>query len=215
MSEAGIAQLRRRSPEVRREQIMQAAVRLFGRHGFARTTTKEIAQEAGISEGTIYKYFASKQEILFAFLDAQALQPLASLLDSAAPGDDAELIRRFLEDRLTRWQENAALMKVVFGEALFNRPLAEALFSKVIQPTLAAVESFIAARVQAGTFKAVNPTMAARALLGSVFSSHMLWDMLLPHQEVRFSRAEVAADLTMLMLDGMRNPVEVSAGIKG
>ncbi len=66
--------------EARRGQILAAAITLFTRRGFARTTTKEIAAEAGVAEGTIYKYFASKQDLLFSFLEAQAIQPLQHLL---------------------------------------------------------------------------------------------------------------------------------------
>src|SRR5215475_13303577 len=52
----------------RRAQILAAASRVFARQGFHRTTVREVAREAGIADGTIYLYFASKQELLLALL---------------------------------------------------------------------------------------------------------------------------------------------------
>lgn len=49
----------------RRAQIVQAAVRLFIKKGFHRTTTREIARESGLSNGAVYEYVKSKEDILF------------------------------------------------------------------------------------------------------------------------------------------------------
>ncbi|NLC77139.1 MAG: TetR/AcrR family transcriptional regulator [Clostridia bacterium] len=48
----------------KRSQIFQAAFKLFAQKGFFHTTVEEVAQEAGIGKGTVYGYFASKQELL-------------------------------------------------------------------------------------------------------------------------------------------------------
>src|SRR5438309_4745135 len=52
----------------RRAQILEAASRVFAGQGFHRTTVREVAREAGIADGTIYLYFASKQDLLLALL---------------------------------------------------------------------------------------------------------------------------------------------------
>ena len=60
---------RARRAAQRRQGILEAAARVFGRKGFDRATTREIALEADVSEGTIYNYFASKTELLLALSD--------------------------------------------------------------------------------------------------------------------------------------------------
>jgi AcrR family transcriptional regulator len=55
--------------DMRREQILEAATRLFVDKGFENSSVDEIAKEAGLSKGTIYWYFKSKFEILFAITD--------------------------------------------------------------------------------------------------------------------------------------------------
>src|SRR2546430_3426370 len=52
----------------RRAQILAAASRVFARHGFHRATVRQVAQEAGIADGTVYLYFRSKRELLLALL---------------------------------------------------------------------------------------------------------------------------------------------------
>ena len=50
--------------EARRMQILMGASQVFAEKGYHQATTKEIAKAAGVSEGTIYNYFANKRELL-------------------------------------------------------------------------------------------------------------------------------------------------------
>lgn len=62
----------RRRPAERPCEILLAAERVFSRRGYDRATTREIAAEAGISEGSLYRYFANKRAILLALIDRVA-----------------------------------------------------------------------------------------------------------------------------------------------
>jgi AcrR family transcriptional regulator len=68
----------------RREQILAAAQTIFAEHGFADAPMATIAKEAGVSKGTVYLYFASKDELIAALLDeflAESLTYLQTLVD--------------------------------------------------------------------------------------------------------------------------------------
>jgi TetR/AcrR family transcriptional regulator, fatty acid metabolism regulator protein len=54
-----------RKSTIRKEKILKAAERIFARKGFQETTISDVAQEAGVSDATIYEYFTSKEELLF------------------------------------------------------------------------------------------------------------------------------------------------------
>ncbi len=56
--------------EQRREQIVNAAIKLFVKNGFHKTTTREIAKASGFSIGSLYEYVASKEDILFLVCDS-------------------------------------------------------------------------------------------------------------------------------------------------
>jgi AcrR family transcriptional regulator len=55
--------------QTRRQQILDAAVRCFSRDGFHNTTTGDIVRESGVSQGTLYLYFATKEDIVVALAD--------------------------------------------------------------------------------------------------------------------------------------------------
>src|SRR5579871_1553404 len=55
--------------DARRQQILDAALRCFARDGFHNTTTADIVRESGVSQGALYLYFATKEDIILALAD--------------------------------------------------------------------------------------------------------------------------------------------------
>ena len=53
-------------PKNRKDRIMEAALRIFAEKGFQNATITEISKEAGVSEATVYEYFGTKEDLLFA-----------------------------------------------------------------------------------------------------------------------------------------------------
>jgi AcrR family transcriptional regulator len=76
----------RPSPEAlwasRQEEILEAAARLFARHGYADTDTQLLADELGVGKGTLYRYFPSKRDLFLAAVD-RAMRSLRQHVDSA------------------------------------------------------------------------------------------------------------------------------------
>jgi AcrR family transcriptional regulator len=70
---AGFAR-RRMSGDERRQHLIDAALHLFATNGFRGTTTKAIAQAAGVSEGIIFRYFPRKEDLYTAILNHKARQ---------------------------------------------------------------------------------------------------------------------------------------------
>lgn len=71
--------------ERRRQQVVAAATELYGRHGFHKTTVKEIAQLAGVSAGLIYSYVKTKEDVLFLVLQS-VLESYAREIPKALEG---------------------------------------------------------------------------------------------------------------------------------
>lgn len=81
----------RQTTEVRQQQITEAALQVIGIKGISGATTTEIASEAGISEGNLYRHFKNKEDIIGSVFDKIGTD-LASIL-AAAPGN-AEPIKK-------------------------------------------------------------------------------------------------------------------------
>lgn len=83
---------RRLPPEVRREQIVAAVLRVVAEHGVPEATVARIAQAADVSEGTLYVYFPSRRDMLLAALEA-ILNEMYSLIDTNPEADALTRLR--------------------------------------------------------------------------------------------------------------------------
>lgn len=98
---------RRADPEVRRRQVLDAAVRVFARKGFAATRIEDVAAEAGIGKGSVYLYFDSREALLdgaFAELVAESEATLERAADGVRPplARLEELVRGVLTSATSR-----------------------------------------------------------------------------------------------------------------
>ena len=105
--------------------ILWTAAQLFGRQGVAQTTTREVAAEAGTTERTLFKHFASKEGLMQAVMDEVVLAHLAplSLADLrttiARCGDDLQAWHRaLLTERLRMLSEAPDLVRLLIVEVL-------------------------------------------------------------------------------------------------
>lgn len=122
--------------DARRQQILDAARARFASHGFAHTSMADIVAESGLSNGAIYRYFTSKDEIVVAVCEQAG---------EALPQDlTAESVNTFLEHvrALARETGHARLVAQIYAEAAVSPPLAA-----VVRQQLAAGRAAVAALV--------------------------------------------------------------------
>jgi AcrR family transcriptional regulator len=100
-----------------RQEIMDAAIRVFARRGFAAATLDEIAQEAEFSKGTLYLYFPSKEDILFniLFVSGQIFQETFGTVLNGEKSYREELRDLFLNVAELSFQ-NKDMMRVIFSQ---------------------------------------------------------------------------------------------------
>lgn len=102
----------------RRQQIVEAAVRLFSEKGFHKTTTREIAKASGLSNGALYEYVNSKEDILFLVcqhIHNEIVRQLDIHLTDADSG--AAKLRRAIEGLFAVMQRMQADVLLIYQEA--------------------------------------------------------------------------------------------------
>lgn len=154
----------------RRRLIVEAAVSLFALKGFRGTTTKEVAEAVGCSEGTIFKYFATKEDLYSAILEekAQIEETLAKASQAAASKDDTGVFRTVGLELLTQTEKDPSLMRLLLFSALEGHKLSEIFFHSRVKRIHEFLSRYINGRISEGVFRPVDPLVTARAFVGMV-----------------------------------------------
>jgi AcrR family transcriptional regulator len=128
---------RRQPPDVRRQQILDAAERVLVRRGLDDMTMADVAQEAGVAKGTVYLYFVSKAELL-AELRTRYLDRLIDAMDPGPAGSTAAQLDRFVDELFAFSAANRELHHVLFHEAGYSEEDAFAGARRVVSTLVSA-----------------------------------------------------------------------------
>lgn len=121
-------QINNKDMPVGKKKVLAAALELFSNKGFHATTTAKIAQLAGVSEGTIYKYFPSKNELLKQLLTPLFLKIKNNFFIKVQNYHNlTELVSFFVEDRVQFVINNFSLFKLFIQEVLIQSPITDIL----------------------------------------------------------------------------------------
>jgi len=153
-----------------RQMILDAALSLFSQKGFSGTTTKEIAKEAGFAEGTVFRYFPTKKDILIALAEPHAVAGLKRVMNSLPNQDEESNLRAILENRLVTIAQNKDLLKVIFTEAQYHEDFRKEVFDNIGTHVLGTVAGYMEKRMETGIFRSIDPIVATRILVGMMLS---------------------------------------------
>jgi AcrR family transcriptional regulator len=157
-----------RRPEARAEEILDAALTVFGESGFARAKIENVARLAGVSKGTVYCYFDSKESLFREMVRAKVVASLAEAEDFVRTFDGparallSELIRR-MYGRVRR-EQMMQLARMVQGELPHFPELARFYFDEVILRARRLIEQVLQRGVATGEFRPSATGFAARGL---------------------------------------------------
>jgi TetR/AcrR family transcriptional regulator len=167
----------RRLPEERPQQILDAALSVFAEHGIDAAKLEEIAARAGVSKGTIYLYFPSKEE-LFRAVVRQKIGPLIAHADllSAAEGTAEQQMRSYLAHQwecLGREESEGWIRLVVFE--LHKYPdLASFHWEEIVTQSNRILGEIIQRGVASGEFRPTD-TLATARMIKALILMHVLW----------------------------------------
>jgi len=115
--------------EVRREEILDAAIACFARNGFHQTTMVDIAREAGISPGLIYRYFASKEDVIEASAQARQRARAARFQAAQRQAGAVQALDELVDQYLARAVQPATVPfeLQLYGEAVRNPRVRETI----------------------------------------------------------------------------------------
>src|ERR1043166_5307205 len=138
--------LRQRIEDVRRDHILDAATRVFAAKGYNGATIRDVAQAAGVADGTIYNYFENKDALLFGILDRlNETERRERDLTRPAGADPRDFVRAYVRHRFDVFERvGFEAFQVLISELLVNPTLRARYLHDVMEPTFSTADAAVA-----------------------------------------------------------------------
>ncbi|WP_211115682.1 TetR/AcrR family transcriptional regulator [Arenibaculum pallidiluteum] len=168
----GAAPRWRRRKDARPDEIVEAALEVFARRGFAAARLEDVAARAGISKGTLYLYFPNKEELFKAAVRTAIVPGIAAgerlAADPATPS--LEVLRSIVGGIAARMMTSPAgvIPKLMIAEAGNFPELARFYFDEVIRRGFALLSSVLEHGIARGEFRPVPVAATVRLVIAPV-----------------------------------------------
>lgn len=149
-----------------RRRILKAALKLFARQGYDRTTTRDLAEAAGVAEGTLFRHFETKKSILVQVATDGWVEILTDLLTELSEMGSYKAVAQVMKRRMLHFHENADLLRVCFMEVQFHEDLRDRIQTEVIEKMTDVAEAFFQTAMDQGIYRKMDPRLVARVFLG-------------------------------------------------
>ena len=205
----------RMSGDDRRRQILQTAVHLFSTHGFRGTTTRKIAEAAGVSEAMVFKHFSTKEDLYGAILHEKACEEGSHRF----PWDGNELLQKAIEEKddlnvfyqialhaINKQQADVGFMRLMFFSALEEHELAERFFTEFVSKVYDFIGGYVEQRQKDGAMREINPRVVVRAFIGMILHhslNNILWDK--KQTLLKISNEDAARNFAEIIIYGVNS----------
>ena len=195
--------------EERRSQLLTVAVTLFSQRGFRGTTTKEIAQAAGVSEAMVFRHFATKEELYAAILDhkmcsGERFDPAKMASEAIQRKDDRAVFEALALGALKHHENDPEFQRLLLHSALEKHQLAQMFFDGFVRPVYEFVSGYIRERQREGALIEIDPAIVVRCFIGMVMHHSLnnnLWD---PERRLlNLTNESAAKHFTDILLHGI------------
>lgn len=139
----------------RREQLLTVSLKLFCEHGYAGTSTRRIAETAGVTEGLVFHYFGTKEALLFEIAARQQTFAghVLTVLQDAGDSSARAVLHAIADGLADVSSEERAFIGFMLAEAQVN-PLLRSMVTTANKKVLGDVAALLAARVKTGELRA-------------------------------------------------------------
>ncbi len=189
----------------RRNQILDAAAKVFAEKGFHPTTIKDIATEAGIAHGTIYTYFENKTALLLGIFDRMKA---TIIQENTPPALDTIDLRTFIRTfiylpLMGLKKDNFALFRIIVSEMMVNEELRTLYYKQILEPTLLLAEPYFQEQAAKRGLNPADARLTIRAISGMVMG--LTIEYIMGDSTLAAQWEELPDFLTDLILHGLQD----------
>ena len=192
---------RERRIAARTAQLLDAAAHVFSHKGYENATTKEIADYADVSEGTLFNYFATKRELLVGVAKSYADEVAVDI--ASVQGESFEdMLAQLMANRFRRGRDRRLFMLFLY-ESRLNADVHQYYVQEALHPIIAATEQRITALIDSGVMRPVDPAIAARMMSATIMGFAALFELGVSVGDG--SAEKLGTAVTDIYLNGMRD----------
>jgi AcrR family transcriptional regulator len=157
-----------------RQRIISAAMQLFGQVGYARASTRLIAETAGVNEVTLFRHFGSKKNLLMACMETFNAGGFSATFEARLSGDYPNDIALMARLQLQNTVENLNVLQLLLSDARNVPELQQAMRSGG-GGNMALLAAYFRRQIEAGVVRPGLPAEALASAFDSLFSTPVIF----------------------------------------
>lgn len=188
------------------ERILEAAVQLFSRQGFSRTSTRELARLADVNEASIFRYFPRKQDLFFAALQSrlERIRLRKELQQGLSQAGRPELVVPLIVELLVHTAVYQPELIQLFHVGLLELPSGtERLYRQHVLPIFRAIQDYFQAGIASGSLRDLDSSMITVAFAATVLGHRVLYPLFAEAENPHANADEAISALTRFWLDAL------------
>ena len=186
-----------------RTRILKSALRLFAHKGYDGTTTRDLAEAAGVAEGTLFRHFTNKKAILVEVASQGWIELLTDLLTELSEMGSYKAVAQVMRRRMLHMHQNADLLRVCFMEAQFHADLRDQIQTEVITKMTDVAEVFFQSAMDQGIYRPMDAKLVARVFLGMFAVAGFSQDTIMAADASPQDMQAMAEGLAEIFLNGV------------
>ncbi|WP_256021814.1 TetR/AcrR family transcriptional regulator [Paenibacillus kribbensis] len=177
------------SQDIRRKEIMEAALNVFGTKGYSRTNIEDITNEIGMSKGAIYQYFKNKEELFISTIRETQMQMLFKLTKLE---HEMVNIEEFLVEIgmvfLSVFEDprKIKLMRIIIGETPNFPEIGELFYHEIVEKASEQIGKMLKPHVSSE----IDPVLSIRLFIGSIWS-FVIFQEMVPMQDRKYQNEAI------------------------
>lgn len=160
----------------RQWDILDAATKIFAEKGYEGSRTSDIAKEANIAEGTIFRYFKTKKDLLIGllmplmikFFKPLMFNSIEKIMNNEKNKPINVVLKNIMIDRMALIRKNKPLVKTIMIESIYHPELLEPLQKEIAPKLIPIIDKFFAENIELGNLRELDPRLITRSVMSLI-----------------------------------------------
>lgn len=198
--------------ENRRAELAEVALRLWAERGFEATSVAAIAEAAGVSKGSVYLYFPSKQALLEEVLRRYSLLPsIQSLVENIAGASFEDAVHAFVRHAWRHLSEHRDLVLLALRELPNHLDQARDAVQRILIPTNELIAAYLREQLGERRAREISLVIAGRGLVGTIILVFLSQEILGAGRVLPVDEDAITSTIAQVFLHGVLGAPEGDA----